>query len=278
MLSNDPGVLPGSDYYLYSGETLPRELHPALTLCGHYHCVRGYGIDREYYDALLAAYVLDGTLELRYQGQQHTLGPGTALLIDCRSPHAYAAGESLEFLWAHLSGGSSFEVCGDILRRAGPAHQGGNTPLVREALASLLSACRHENLPPPAGLSAALFGLLCHFYPGGPPPKNPGQPVRMAVEYMRYNLASPLTVEEVAAAVHMSKHYFSRLFKQVMGTAPHEYLVRMRLDLAKHLLATTQKTVRDIAFEVGYQSEMGLTLAFTEKVGLSPGKYRRFPR
>ena len=57
--------------------------------------------------------------------------------------------------------------------------------------------------------------------------------------------------------------------------APYEYLLSLRFNLAKHLLKTTDYTIRQVAFAVGYQSEAGFANHFTEKMGLSPGQYRK---
>lgn len=281
MLCGEAGVLPGSDYYLGNSATdgiYNSKLHYQMLRCGHYHCVRGYLIDRQYYDSLLVCYVLDGMLELRYQGEQYSITPGAAMVIDCRQPQYYAAGEHLEFLWAHFTGGNCGALFEDIYSRCGPLIRNENTPLVRETLASIISAYRNDQAPSAASISSSLFSILCHLYPGQAVAQgyDAELPVNRAIDYMRFHLPDPISIDDVAAEVHMSKHYFSRSFRQKTGMSPHEYLIKLRLDMAKHLLATTHDTVRDIAYRVGYRSEMGLTMAFSDKVGIPPGKYRHF--
>lgn len=277
MLTNEKGVLPGSDYYLGGESVLNPEIHMHLMSCGAHHCIRGYEIDRTYLDALLVVYVQEGTFFLHYDGVAYTTKSGDAVIIDCRRPQYYGSGDSCVFVWAHINQGQSFEMCEDILQKYGPVVRHEHSNRILERMLKILSVFRNEQFPTDSDISADLFALLCHFYKTDTLEAHQikNHPIRVAIEYMKFHLTMDVSVDSVAAAVHMSKHYFSRLFKEHTGLSPHDYLVKLRLDLAKHLLTSTEMSVRDIAFEVGYKSDMGLITAFNEKVGTSPGRYRR---
>ena len=68
-----------------------------------------------------------------------------------------------------------------------------------------------------------------------------------------------------------------RLFKARTGYSPHEYIVLRRIDEAKSLLHTTSLSVKQIAFRVGYHSEVNFISSFTAKTGISPAVFRRMP-
>lgn len=70
---------------------------------------------------------------------------------------------------------------------------------------------------------------------------------------------------------------FFRLFQQEVQRSPHEYVILTRMNHAKYLLKTTSKPIKAIAREVGYRTESSFTNAFTEKVGISPRRFREVP-
>ena len=280
MLCNEPGVLPGSDYYYATEAKINTKVHPYLLICGHYHCISGYCIDRQFYDAYQIIYVQDGILHFHFEGKEHEVKPGNVVLMDCRSPHRYYAGEHLETLWATYDGGNSREVYRDVHKHYGSVIRSENAGLVSEQLNAFISAYRNEQEPSSSLLSADIYRMLCALYPAetAAEHKYGAQPISTAMGYMRYHLTEDITLDDMASIAHMSKHHFARKFKETTDMTPHGYLVKLRLDMAKHMLVTTEKSIREIAYDVGYKSEMGLIMAFTDRIGISPGKYRQFPR
>lgn len=83
-----------------------------------------------------------------------------------------------------------------------------------------------------------------------------------------------LTVDDLAAAAHMSRAYFSREFKAVFGESPYAYLLSRRLERAATLLRTTDWAVADICMRVGLSSVGSFTSSFTAAYGASPTTYR----
>ena len=85
------------------------------------------------------------------------------------------------------------------------------------------------------------------------------------------------TLDDMAAAANMSRYHFSRQFKNACGFSPYEYLILTRINRAKHLLKATSLSVKVVVQEVGYRSEAAFTNAFTDRVGLSPSQFRKYP-
>jgi len=87
-----------------------------------------------------------------------------------------------------------------------------------------------------------------------------------------------LTVDDLAAAAHMSRAHFSREFKRAFGDSPYNYLLTRRLERAAHLLRSTDWSVADICMSVGLSSVGSFTTSFTTAYGMSPTAYRaHFP-
>ena len=88
----------------------------------------------------------------------------------------------------------------------------------------------------------------------------------------------PLTVDDLAAAAHLSRAHFSREFRRAFGESPYSYLLTRRLERAATLLRNTDYSVAGICMAVGLTSVGSFTSSFTRHLGMSPTKYRRsFP-
>jgi AraC family transcriptional regulator len=94
--------------------------------------------------------------------------------------------------------------------------------------------------------------------------------VERVIQTMREQLREPLSLEDMADIACLSPYYFCRVFRQLVGLPPGEFLASLRLDAAKRLLLTTQLSVTDVCFEVGYVGLGSFTTRFTQLVGVPP--------
>ena len=83
-----------------------------------------------------------------------------------------------------------------------------------------------------------------------------------------------LSLLQMADHFNLSIYALSRLFKEIVGVGFKEYVTGKRIELAKHLLITTEKKVGDIAVEVGFGSSSNFIRAFKANCGVSPAKYK----
>jgi AraC-like DNA-binding protein len=86
--------------------------------------------------------------------------------------------------------------------------------------------------------------------------------------------AEPLTVDDLAAAAHLSRAHFSREFKRAFGESPYGYLLTRRLERAASLLRGTDWSVADICMAVGLTSVGSFTSSFAGAYGKTPTAYR----
>lgn len=100
--------------------------------------------------------------------------------------------------------------------------------------------------------------------------------VQAICAYLQENYAEKITLDEVTRQVGFSKYYGSRLFKQYMGTSIIDYLIQIRLNKAKELLAKEEYSIKQISYMVGYQDPNYFTWSFKKATGISPVKYRYF--
>jgi AraC-like DNA-binding protein len=95
-----------------------------------------------------------------------------------------------------------------------------------------------------------------------------------ALVLMHSHGARQWTVEDLAAAVGMSRSSFALRFKTVVGQAPLDYWLQWRMHHAGRMLRTSNKTVSSMAFAWGYESEKSFGKAFKRVMGCTPTSYR----
>lgn len=93
-------------------------------------------------------------------------------------------------------------------------------------------------------------------------------------KYIQDHLEQDITLSDIASVLNLSQYHFCRLFKQSTGFAPHQYLNQCRIDRAKQLLQTTQLTITEIAFAVGFNNHSSFTRLFRRYVGVTPKEFR----
>ncbi len=84
----------------------------------------------------------------------------------------------------------------------------------------------------------------------------------------------PLNLDALSSEACFSRYHFIRLFKRVFKMTPHQYLMEKRIERAKELLASSQLSVTDVCFEVGFQSLGSFSALFHKRVGTPPVIYR----
>lgn len=94
------------------------------------------------------------------------------------------------------------------------------------------------------------------------------------IKYMKSNFAGPLTLDFLAAYVHLSPEYLSRYFKKCTGKNIFVYLTDIRIDHAKYLLRTSRYSITDISMHCGFQSISNFQKVFKRTVGINAGAYR----
>lgn len=96
--------------------------------------------------------------------------------------------------------------------------------------------------------------------------------VARAREYLHAHHADNVSLAQLAAHAGIGRFHLARMFRRVTGVAPHAYLVQVRVDRAKALLAARVPPAR-VARETGFAHQSHLGLHFKRLVGVTPGRY-----
>lgn len=101
------------------------------------------------------------------------------------------------------------------------------------------------------------------------------KPIREAREYIAKHFKEDIDLDQVSCVVGFNPSYFSRLFKKETGKNFVEYLTELRMLEAQQLLSETDKSIAEIAEEVGYTDDKYFSRAFKKYSGLKPKDYRK---
>ncbi len=105
-----------------------------------------------------------------------------------------------------------------------------------------------------------------------------GERVREIIEFVDANLDSKISIDDIAQHIHLSSSHLSSLFKQTTGLTLYSYILSKRLILARKLLVETDKPVEVVAEDCGFNDVSSFIRCFRERVGTTPGQYRRGTR
>lgn len=285
MICQEPGVLPGSDFYFYTPSALAKERLFYFTSVGHFLCDAEYRIERQVdYKNYMLLFVKKGKMMITSEGKKSIAKEGDMVFLNCHRPHAYRAVGYAEFQWVHFDGSNTRQFYHDIMESTGgrQVFRLDNGETVQKKLKEIISNCRYGRFCSEFDDSLNIYQLIIGISKNMQGSlQNGNENVELMIEealrFIADNLNSDLSVEMIADHVGLSESHFSRKFKKALNSSPKEYVIRKRLNEAKCLLKTTSLAVKEIAFLVGFNSESHFCNTFTAQNGLSPKKFREFP-
>ncbi|WP_272944667.1 GlxA family transcriptional regulator [Kribbella catacumbae] len=118
-------------------------------------------------------------------------------------------------------------------------------------------------------------GSQAQYIPVPVPPDQADDVVERAMVWARARLDQPVSLDEWAAAVALSRRTFTRQFRARTGTTGQAWLLRQRLDRARLLLETTDQPVERVATESGFGSSAALRHHFHLVLGTTPQRHRQ---
>jgi AraC family transcriptional regulator len=143
-------------------------------------------------------------------------------------------------------------------------HANGSTsPLVLDHLSLLLGAHLLDRYAGIKKLPAVPAGGLAPWQ------------MRRAQEMLREHLHGNIRGQQVARECGLSASHFARLFKVSFGVSPIQWVIGQRVTLAKQLLIQRRIPLSHVAIQAGFGDQSAMTRTFVDRVGVSPGRWRR---
>ena len=106
-------------------------------------------------------------------------------------------------------------------------------------------------------------------------PRDRIEAVHRAQAFIEEHIHEGITLQQLARAAGLSPWHTSRIFKEVTGKTPFEYIRYFRLSQAAARLSSGRGRVIDVAFDFLFDSHEGFTKAFAKRFGMTPSRFRR---
>ena len=98
--------------------------------------------------------------------------------------------------------------------------------------------------------------------------------LKKVLTHINRNIEKNIEVKELAELAYVTKSYLIRMFKKEFGTSPIQYINKKKVEKAQLLLLTTDKSIKDVAYTLGYNDHSYFIRMFRKISGTTPQEYR----
>lgn len=169
---------------------------------------------------------------------------------------------------------NTFIVTVTLVSRA--AIQGGMDPQDALMLSdSSIQKC--ELLPTPDQVTKLMFHTILEFTQRVNRLRIGEKPTELTIavaNYIHHHLSEPITAEDIAHELYISRPYLSAKFKEEAGESITDFVLRVKTDEAKHLLRHTENSIASIGAYLGFSSQSHFSRVFKKYTAHTPGEYR----
>ena len=231
-------------------------------------------------DHFLIHYIISGQGFYETNGKIYTLTAGDTFLVYPNQIVTYHADQNdpWEYAWVGFNGSDALSITNatDFSMETPIIKQTAYGEEIRHQFLHIYEA-RGNEFDHAVEMTGRLYTALALFMKGAakkPPQTSYDSYVQKATSYISSNYSYPITVEDVAAYVGLSRSHLFRSFEKVYDCSPKEYLTDFRIRQACALLRQTDLSITAIANSVGFENNLYFSKAFHKVQGISPRKYR----
>lgn len=241
-----------------------------LTWSDEYVCDDTYAVERDSLNCFLLMNLLEGRMTIRVNGETFRANESQLILLDLTRPHYYRADTRIR-VQQYMLHGNALAAYYRLL-----TENNGFVFHKDSRMQFLLSSLYQETMAPFPNdhtISMLITGMLCSLT--GSLQLVDQDPIRQAKYYMNDHYMENITLEDIAAAVSLSKYYFCRRFEKETGMSPWEFLIETRIRNAMQMLTHSSAPIEEVAASCGYSSQAHFIRSFKEHTGVTPGAFRR---
>lgn len=211
------------------------------------------------------------------------LGPGQGFLMPPNTVCSYTADQDdpWTYCWIEFNGLKA----ANFMRQAGLNANNliftPHKPMIISSIKDTLETIIRNHSQHESFLIAQLYLLVDHLirFSKHSPQQRPNEIhsfyIREAIHYIQDHYMDNPSVDQLADICHLNRNYFTRLFKQELHMTPSQFIMTYRINQSCELLASTNRSIRDIAEQIGYSNQFNFSSAFKRVKGMTPMEWRR---
>jgi AraC-like DNA-binding protein len=154
----------------------------------------------------------------------------------------------------------------------------GHNMQVLHNIQDIITLVQHEQPGHQQLISGCLMKILSEIYAAAKNSDFKGKKIEEVIRNIRFEIREHfdkrIPFDALAAKHNLGYSYFRRLFKTYTGLAPAQYHMQVRLQKSRELLRSTDLTIKEIAYAVGFESPFHFSKMFRKKTGVSPLQFR----
>ena len=214
----------------------------------------------------------------------YQIGPRSGFLIDPGRINVYCADQKFpwEYVWVEFDGLRARELMEEAgLSNDHPVFHPVSDTAADKLRDEMLRLTQYPDNSRPLGIIGQLYLIMDALIQGSSNKKRlqGGKLSRFyaqeALSFIEQNYTLPITVEDMANRCNLNRSYFGKVFKDMIGQSPQDFLIRYRMSKATSLLTSTSLSIGDISVQVGYPNQLHFSRAFRNIYGMSPRQYRQ---
>ncbi len=271
------------DGYMESGVSDPNQ-QLAVDFCGVEHCRPGYRFGPLSRSVYIIHVVLGGRGILRYRGNTYEIGMNQIFLLPPGEKTSYVASqtEPWHYAWVAFHGHSAEEIVRRIgFTRSRPVVNVKKTKSMEMFIRKIMQYQERTtvNRMICTGLLYQLLAVMIAENDEEGSCDIQDQYLlsysEYAEKYIRLHYREKIRIGHLAQHIGISRSYLVKVMKEAIGMSPQEYLIKVRMEHAAHLLNHTNDAIRDIAYNCGYDDSLAFSKAFKHAYGTNPSDFRK---
>ncbi len=246
---------------------------------GIFYARQDFNTSRTFKDNYILFYTFEGTGLIHQSDRTVELPANHALLMNCRYPQAYKTkGDTWKHYWIHIDGAGIASLENLLIPngRLQPIPVPDSARYHFDAiLRNLETETTEAILSDSLEIHQILTMLTQSILQNSSREIGTVALIRESADYIRLHYRQEIAIEDLLEITHLSKSYYLDMFRQYIGTTPHNYLLSSRITKAKEMLETTDKSITQIADETGFRDVSAFSVRFSKMTGQSPSQYRK---
>lgn len=248
---------------------------------GSFKCRSKYFTERENQNSFYISYTLSGKGSLTYNDKNFTVSPGQAFFIDCMAHHYYktASNKGWDTCWVHFNGANARNYYALYKKNCAAVVDIQNKSEFSNNILKIIKQQTEYNVQSELICSSLIMQLLTELLrsasSGLSPITSVPEYLQRVVNHIDKNFTQNISLDDLSRKYLVSKYHLAHEFKKYIGISVHEYQIRLRINLAKALLTSSEIPVSDISRKIGIDYVSHFISLFKKRVNDTPLSYRK---